>query len=460
LLNVVAKEKMDLTVMDVPAAYLQTAHESLDGEDLYIRMDKQTAALAVMEFPHLAELLLPDGSLLCQVSKALYGLVESAWLWYRELTGTLSSLGYTFIVDLGLMGKTAGKDKIFTTLHVDDLKVGSSATVGGRALKKELIDGLNTKYPGIKLQEGPKYRHLACEIEYDQKRGLIRKGQLAYTLSILAKNHVTGVEHTPARKDLLSGVKKSTKKLDPKAHATYRSALQQVGYLTDNRPDLAFVVSCLQRYSDAPVETDLEDLRHLFKFLNFCPDMPLTFSPTDLQLSAKADASFAGHPDSRSHYGFTISLGGANNAPVMSKSGTIKAMTRSACEAEISGVNELASELLWASDIMEAMGYPQQNISILQDNQAAISMMQKEPRNFQTKSRHVRVKWEFFREHYKGKRFFLEYCPTEDMTADVLTKPLVGQLFRKHVSTLFNASQAHRKKIAGQLRGHELARGV
>jgi hypothetical protein len=31
----------------------------------------------------------------------------------------------------------------------------------------------------------------------------------------------------------------------------------------------------------------------------------------------------------------------------------------------------------------------------------------------------------------------MEYLPTADMTADVLTKPLQGSTFLKHISTIF-----------------------
>jgi hypothetical protein len=39
----------------------------------------------------------------------------------------------------------------------------------------------------------------------------------------------------------------------------------------------------------------------------------------------------------------------------------------------------------------------------------------------------------------KGK-IKLEYCPTEDMTADLLTKPLARVVFMKHVTSLMKLS--------------------
>ena len=112
-------------------------------------------------------------------------------------------------------------------------------------------------------------------------------------------------------------------------------------------------------------------------------------------------------------------------------------VVRSSTEAEISAVNELISDLLWCRDVLEELGYPQKRINIYEDNQSCITMLQQEPRSFHTKSRHVRVKWAFFREEYKKGTVKLRYRPTKDMLADILTKPLGGKLHTLHASRIF-----------------------
>ena len=77
---------------------------------------------------------------------------------------------------------------------------------------------------------------------------------------------------------------------------------------------------------------------------------------------------------------------------------------------------------------------------IREDNQSCITMLQQEPRNFQSKSKHVRVKWAFFRQEYAKRTLFLEYCPTSDMVADLLTKPLGGKAHNRHSTKLFNGA--------------------
>ena len=157
------------------------------------------------------------------------------------------------------------------------------------------------------------------------------------------------------------------------------------------------------------------------------------------------DASYASHPDGRSHYGYAIIMGCSVNLPISFQSGSIKIVCRSSTESEISGVNEVTSELLWTIDFAKEVGLYQGNNAIDEDDTSCIILMQQEPRNFQTSSRHIRVKFAFFRQQYKRGILHLRHCRTEDLAADILTKPTIGgRLFRKHMDTLTNSkSRVH-----------------
>ena len=110
----------------------------------------------------------------------------------------------------------------------------------------------------------------------------------------------------------------------------------------------------------------------------------------------------------------------------------IKTAIRTSTDAEIVGVNEVTSEVLWARDALTELVFPHDQIMIAEDNASYIIMLQTEPRYFQTNSRHVRVTWAFFRQEHEREILKLIYCPTERMRADLLTKPLPGKVFRDH----------------------------
>jgi len=282
--------------------------------------------------------------------------------------------------------------------------------------------------------------HLGHEISHDRDAGIVYVSQSKAIRKMLKHHGVEGTATSPHRADLFTSRDSDSKPLAPKDHAIFRSALQQVAYFLSTRPELAATVSLLQRHCSAPTKQDFDDLVHMFRYLNAFPDWRLAFAPVDLQLRAYADGSYASHIDQRSQYGFLYTLGGYDNAPIDVGTGAIKSIMRSSTETEAYGVNEATSHLFWARDFLHELGYKQDAIPIRENNTSCITLMQRAPRNFQTQSKHIRIKWKFFRQQHKRGVFYLDYCPTEEMRADILTKPLVGKHFRKHALGLHNCA--------------------
>ena len=108
VMAIAAKEKRQIRVGDIPSAYLQAEHVAADGKPTFIRADKETTRIIIKVYPDLANYVMPNGTMILEVARALYGLVESAWLWYQELSKTLTELGYTVTeADRGLFVKKA-----------------------------------------------------------------------------------------------------------------------------------------------------------------------------------------------------------------------------------------------------------------------------------------------------------------------------------------------------------------
>ena len=186
VMAIAAKEKRPLRVVDIPSAYLQAEHIPADGKTTFVRADKETTCIIVKVYPDLANYVTPNGTMILEVMRALYGLVESAWLWYQELTKNLLGLGYELTeADRGLfVKKVLNGDKIIASnivsVHVDDLISAASPNAEGAALSKEFWDYLENKWPGIILQTGPHFKHLSWDIVQDPDTGVIRRSQSSY----------------------------------------------------------------------------------------------------------------------------------------------------------------------------------------------------------------------------------------------------------------------------------------
>ena len=89
--------------------------------------------------------------MILEVARALYGLVESAWLWYQKLCKTLTDLGYIVTeADRGLFVKKVFRgNKVvasnIVSVHVDDLISAASPNAEGSALSKEFWEHLDCR---------------------------------------------------------------------------------------------------------------------------------------------------------------------------------------------------------------------------------------------------------------------------------------------------------------------------
>ena len=52
-------------------------------------------------------------------------------------------------------------------------------------------------------------------------------------------------------------------------------------------------------------------------------------------------------------------------------------------------------------------------------------------RSTSERTRHINIRYFFVKDRVDSGEVRIEYCPTEDMLADLLTKPLQGDLFTR-----------------------------
>ena len=140
------------------------------------------------------------------------------------------------------------------------------------------------------------------------------------------------------------------------------------------------------------------------------------------------DASFGCHEDGKTHTGVCVTLG---NGPVFVRSVKQKIVTKSSTEAELVALSDEAGLMFHIEDFVNAQGYSCQ-VMIGQDNQSTIAMISSD-KTESMRTLHIKVRYFWLREKLKLKELILEYVPTGNMLADILTKPMQGNLFRNFV---------------------------
>ena len=87
---------------------------------------------------------------------------------------------------------------------------------------------------------------------------------------------------------------------------------------------------------------------------------------------------------------------------------------------------------------MEAQGCMICDNVILQDNQSTMLLAHNGQQSSGKATRHIDVRYYFIKDQIDQKLMRLEYCPTDLMVADVLTKPLQGTQFHRLRARLLN----------------------
>jgi hypothetical protein len=83
------------------------------------------------------------------------------------------------------------------------------------------------------------------------------------------------------------------------------------------------------------------------------------------------DASFAVHPDFKSHTGATMKFGDGEGAP-QSISRKQKLNTKSSTKSESVGADDVSVMMLWTKLFLEEQGYEIEKNILYQDNKSAI----------------------------------------------------------------------------------------
>ena len=115
-----------------------------------------------------------------------------------------------------------------------------------------------------------------------------------------------------------------------------------------------------------------------------------------------------------------------------------KINTRSSTEAELVGVNDALSMILWMRNFLMDQGYNVTDNVIHQDNMSTMLLAKNGRKSSGKKTRHIEIRYYFITDNINRGAAAVQYCPTEDMIADFFTKPLQGSQFRKLRNLIMN----------------------
>ena len=147
------------------------------------------------------------------------------------------------------------------------------------------------------------------------------------------------------------------------------------------------------------------------------------------------DAAFAVHNDFKSHTGGVMTMGRGAIASISRKQ---KMNTRSSTTAELVAADDVIGLILWTKLFLEAQGYEINRNVLYQDNKSTILLEENGKKSSGRRTRHLNIRYFFLTDQIEKGNVSIEYCPTDDMIGDYMSKPLQGEKFRKFRKDILN----------------------
>ncbi|KAL7577140.1 hypothetical protein ACA910_019742 [Epithemia clementina (nom. ined.)] len=431
-----AHESRDVMIADIPNAFIQKPMLKAEkGERVIMKKRGSLVDMLVEMSPEIyqEQVVMEAGNkvLYFVITKAIYGMLVSALLFYKKLKKDLEEIGFEVNpYDPCIANRMINGKQHIVTWHVNDLKLSHVDP----KVNDELANWLEHKYGDpkvgkVKAERGKRHDYLAMTLDYSTP------GEAKIDMTEYVKNMVDdfpekleGQANTPWNKSLFK-VKKS-KVLDKTRAEQFHTFIAKGLFVTNRaRPDILPAIAHLCTRVKGPTVEDWDKLKRMMRFLKCTKDDVLTLKAKSLtRLDWHVDAAFAVHPDFKSHTGSILAL---EKGSIGGTSKKQKVNTRSSTEAEIIGTDDTISQVLWSRLFMEAQGYPIDENIIRRDNMSSMKLEANGKASSWKRTRHLNIKYFFITDQIEKEQVRIKYCPTDELWADYMMKPLMGSKFKK-----------------------------
>jgi Reverse transcriptase (RNA-dependent DNA polymerase) len=421
-----AMEDCYVVTCDIPGAFMhadidELIHIKLEGElvDLLIRLDATYKEFVSVEYGKRV--------IYTKLNKALYGTMQASLLFWRKFKGFLMDLGYEENpYDSCVVNKMINGKQCTVCWYIDDVKASHIE----ESVVEDLISKMQEEYgkeAPLTISRGKVLEYLGMKIDYSNT-GKVVFSMREYVKSLLEECPdellKAGTATTPAANHILN-INPNVTKLE-----IFHHLVAKLLYLSKRtRPDIQFPVSFLTTRVREPDIDDWKKLGCCLCYLKGSLELDLTLETTlPMIIHWWINSAYGVHSDCKSHTSGAKSLG--KGCPV-NMSCKKRINTRSSTEAELVGVNDNMTMVLWVKLFLEAQG-------IYQDNKSTMLLEKNGRQSSGKKTCHFDIRYYFIHDHIKCGTVRVEYCPTDLMVGDFHMKPLQGSAFRHYRALILN----------------------
>lgn len=275
-LMIAALEPRNVATCDIVGAYLFADMDEfviirLKGESTNIMCETNTTYRDYVTYEK------GKPTLYLQLTKALYGCVRSALLWYRTLSEELFDQGFKLNpYDPYVVNKIVDGTQCTICWYVDDLKISHVKEL----VVSDVIKKIETKFGKMTVKQGKLHTFVGMDIEFTNDR----------TVKISMKDYIKeymdayGRGNTPAT-DTLFVIDDASQQLSESKCEMFHHIVSKLLYVSKRaRIDIDLAIPFLCTRVSKSTDQDWEKLRRLLVYLKNTEDMARTIGADNLDI--------------------------------------------------------------------------------------------------------------------------------------------------------------------------------
>ena len=405
MLALVAREDLEMLQIDVKAAFLNGELE----EEIYMQ---QPDGYVSRKHPHYVYQLL----------KAIYGLKQSSRAWHKTCDEYLRSLGAKkSTADTSLYMLMADGNITYILVYVDDMLLIGRSKDAIQKLAKLVADRFEIRI------EPSVTKFLGIIVERKRQEGIIKihsAPMIEHVTSVFNMDQCRKVSTPLPPGTVLPGIMDKDEKQERMDRTPYRQLVGSLLHLANTtRPDIAYTTSFLSRFLENPGQEHWNAAKYVLRYLTKTRALGIVYRRDgNSGLHGYTDSDFATDRISRkSMSGFVFKLAGGAISWRSKKQDTI---AQSTLEAEYIAMSYTVREAVWLRRMLSEIKARTKlkPTVVFGDNQGAMELAYNDVINERTK--HIEVKYHFSKEKVQDGTVVFNYIPTQEMTADIMTKNL------------------------------------
>jgi hypothetical protein len=411
LFTVAASNQWAVESFNITAAYL---HGAID-EDLWVKVPD---GMPVPE-EHRGKSL--------KLDKGLYGTKQGGRCWWKHFVQVMEGIGFhVSFYDNSFYHIQRGGETILVWIHVDNGVVTASSAAILQEFRAELESRLKTTW------DGNLHNIVGIKVERPTLSKFILS-QPFLTQKII--DNFTSDTTLPRKipiKDTNSLTSSSSEEevINPNGYLSVVGSLNYLAVAT--RPDLAFAVGFLARFAKAPTHrhwTAIQQVLGYVKGLGCC-SLIIEPQPTDKTIITWVDANWGGEFSRSTHSSVTTLFG----CPILWASKRQALVATSTCHAEFMALGWAARHSIWLKELYFDMTEHVTTPTLMCDNDAAVKISKDNSANKRT--RHSESEFFYVNEQVHRRRLDIEWVPSSEQLADIMTKALGPLPFERILASL------------------------